>query len=84
MRPPICAVCRKRFAPSEGGKIYFKVSEDDKVYKEKLKEPGFTGHPPNLEWFCGKHLAKAKEYSDLYRIEALKIIKSIFEDTESE
>ncbi len=75
MRPPICTICKKRFAPREGGKIFFKESEEDKKYNERFKKPGFVGHKRGLEWFCPKHIDTAKKYKHLTAAEAIPKIK---------
>lgn len=81
MRPPICAICKERFSPPrEGGKIYFKLTEDQKAHNEKLKAPGVVGHPGGLEWFCNTHYGKAKEFRHLHSQEALKVISTYFEN----
>ena len=77
MRPPICAICKKRFTPRVGGKLVsFKETEADKKYNEKFKEPGVVGHKAHREWFCNEHLAKAKSLIHLSRKEAMEIMKT--------
>ncbi len=78
MMPPICSICHKRFSPEEGGLSYFAEDEEDKVYNEKLRQPGYTGHPSNAFWFCGLHIAEAKKHQNLYKKDALKILKEMF------
>lgn len=75
MRPPICAICKKRFAPSDGGKVYFKETEEQKEYNKRFDEPGFVGHPSHLEWFCEDHIEAAKELKNLSSTEAIKELK---------
>ncbi len=77
MRPPICYSCRKRFSPSkEGGKVRFKLSEEDKVYNKRFEKEGFVGHPKGLEWFCEKHIEKAKSLKHLTIKEASSLLKN--------
>ncbi|MHA1603837.1 MAG: hypothetical protein ACTSWF_04205 [Candidatus Freyarchaeota archaeon] len=47
MRPPICAICDKRFLDSEeGGLVYFKKRPSDYEWIKKMEEKGMVGHPP--------------------------------------
>ncbi|MBD3350154.1 MAG: hypothetical protein GF364_01555 [Candidatus Lokiarchaeota archaeon] len=78
MRPPICAICDKRFAPNEGGLVYFKKRESDKKWYKRAKEEYIIGHPPNAEWFCEDHYVKAKEYENLPLHEALEKLRREF------
>ncbi|MDX1419975.1 MAG: hypothetical protein R3181_08415 [Rubricoccaceae bacterium] len=66
MRPPVCAVCRDRFSPSEGGLVRF-------ADHEPLDHPG---HPTGLEWFCGRHLAAAEALADRPTAEALRRLRA--------
>ncbi len=77
MRPPICAVCNKRFSEG-GGLIQFKLSETDKERKKLFDQPGFVGHPPGLEWFCSEHINEAKKLKHLTLPEAMKILREKF------
>jgi len=70
MRPPICAVCGKRFFPTGddskgGGLIYFVERESDIEWRKHMKEIGGVGHPPNAEWFCAEHYPIAVKYQNL-------------------
>lgn len=79
MRPPICAICHKDFRADlgKGGTVSFKPTESDKSYNEKIRKRRMVGHPPNLEWFCNKHLKIAEKYKHLNRSEAIpKILRS--------
>ena len=75
MKPPICCICHNNFEPNEGGLIYFVETEEDKTANERLRQPGFVGHPPNAFWFCGEHYSEAKKLNDLTKTEAFKILK---------
>lgn len=57
MRPPICAVCFKRFSLNEGGGT---VAFAD---YEPLPD-GIVGHPKGLEWFCAEHIDAARLRKD--------------------
>lgn len=70
MRPPICAVCGERF--SGGGLVTFRRSAEDEDWHERQREEGFVGHPPDLEWFCDAHVARARALSALTRAEAMR------------
>ncbi|MEX2705471.1 MAG: hypothetical protein ACTSUQ_08630 [Candidatus Freyarchaeota archaeon] len=78
MRPPICAICDKRFLDSEeGGLVYFKKRPSDYEWIKKMEEKGMVGHPPYAEWFCGEHYPKAKELEHLTIDEAMKKLKNL-------
>jgi hypothetical protein len=72
MRPPICAICHDRFGPDEGGLVSFALDDAARAFHERRRtEPGFVGHPPEQEWFCGKHVAAARALTGLTRGKAL-------------
>ncbi len=77
MRPPICAVCYKRFS-NGGGLVRFVLTEEEQKRAEKFKQPGYVGHPPGLEWFCDEHWQAAKDLSNLTKTEALKQLRLKF------
>lgn len=78
MRPPICAICDKRLSKDDGGLIYFALRQSDIRWKKKAEKGNFIGHPPFVEWFCGKHYPKAEELSDLTIDKAMKKLKETF------
>lgn len=85
MRPPICAICKKRFSPrsaAPSGLVYFKLSEEDKARNDYMKEKRIKGHPRGREWFCEKHYSTAKEFNKLTLQEALPEIKTHIQDSE--
>jgi len=75
MRPPFCEICGEGFNPfgEDSGLLTFKPSPEDLEYLERLKQPGFTGHPPNVEWFCPTHLEMARKCTHLTLNEARKV-----------
>ncbi len=76
MRPPICAVCQKRFNPGKkSGLISFSLSHAEKIENLKFETPGYVGHPKGQEWFCEKHYHIAEKYQSLPLQEALPLIK---------
>ncbi len=79
MRPPICAICRKRFSPRKAngsGLVYFKLSEEEKARNDRMKEKRMKGHPSGREWFCEEHYSIAQKYNHLTRGEAIPEIKN--------
>lgn len=78
MRPPICCVCYTRFSPSssEGGLVYFKLSEQEEQFNQRMKDQRMVGHPKGRDWFCEQHFAKAKSLNDLTLKEALPILRN--------
>ena len=71
MRPPICAICRERFDPEEGGLVSFALGGSDDAWQKRMEARGAKGHPPWREWFCGLHVAAARERTHLSRADAL-------------
>jgi len=67
MKPPICAICNKRFELSgnDRGLIYFKKRQSDIEWYKKMKETEAKGHPPYARCFCQEHYKKAKELEHL-------------------
>jgi len=84
MRPPICAICRKRFSPSqtEGGLVYFKLTEEEEASNNRMKERRMIGHPKGREWFCEEHRSLAEAHKHLTQKEAITIIKKHIDQTD--
>lgn len=81
MRPPICAVCYKRFSPRKeppSGLIHFKLTEEEKEYNNEMLKLNKKGHPKGKEWFCEEHYLIAKKHQELTRSEALAILRKEF------
>lgn len=79
MRPPICEICGEDIEGEEGDLVSFARSPSDENWHEQArKDPGFVGHPPEMEWFCGKHIARARELSHLTRAEAMQLLTKEF------
>ena len=76
MRPPICAICHKRFSASkdEGGLVSFKETVEDKTFNLRFKT-GIVGHKRALEWFCGNHIEAARQHKHLTWSEAKPLIR---------
>jgi len=78
MRPPICALCDERLSEDDdqGGLVSFARTESDQDWLRRSQaEPGFVGHPPWQEWFCGRHIEAARELQHLSRGQALRRIR---------
>jgi hypothetical protein len=74
MRPPLCALCDQRFAPSDdsgAGLVSFARDPSDEAWYRRAEAPGFVGHPPHQEWFCATHAPLARGLSHLTRRQAL-------------
>jgi len=74
MKPPICAICDKRFETG-GGLVYFKEDNEDIEFNKRLSQPDFVGHPTNAFWFCELHISKAKELSHLSKRAAFEKLR---------
>ncbi len=79
MMPPICQICKEKFL-EKGGLVYFEETEDDKIQNERLRQPGFVGHPPNAFWFCENHFTEAQKLQNLNKHEAFKILNELFKN----
>ena len=79
MKPPICAICNKRFS-GEGGLIYFEETDEDIAFNKRIKQAGFVGHPSNAFWFCENHIISASKYSEITKTEAFKILRNLEEN----
>jgi hypothetical protein len=75
MMPPICAICGVRFEPPTGGLIGFQLTEEQKKFNERFKQPGFTGHPAGQHWFCQEHLEGAQMLAHFHDVEALALLR---------
>jgi len=75
MKPPVCRVCHKDLGPDEGGLVCFAKRPSDRDWDRRAAGPGFTGHPPDCDWFCGEHHGAALEHSHLPIDEAMGLIK---------
>ena len=76
MRPPIYAICHKRFRTSgEGSLVWFKEAEEDKVFNLKFKTTRTIGHKRALKWFCGNHIEAAKRCNYLTWSKAKPLIR---------
>ncbi|NHI92885.1 MAG: hypothetical protein EAX96_10320 [Candidatus Lokiarchaeota archaeon] len=79
MRPPKCAICGDEdFDLNIGGLIYFKKRQKDIDWEKRMNETGGVGHPPYAEWFCPKHIQKAKEVEHLTINDAFRKLRDIF------
>ncbi len=59
-------MCDEPFGPSEGGLLAFKLRPSDEAWERHAREqPGFCGHPPHEDWFCGEHRAAAEALAHL-------------------
>ena len=79
MKPPICAICNKRFNLQDGGLIYFSMRPSDYEWDKRREKSGKVGHPPYAAWFCGEHYEKAKELGNLKIDKAMSQIKSYYQ-----
>ena len=77
MRPPVCAVCDADLEPNEGGGLvgFRRRPEDEAWHRRSQEEPGFVGHPPDVEWFCAEPIDAARELSHLDLGEALRVLR---------
>ena len=62
---------------------YFAKRSSDIKWEERMKRIGGVGHPPYAEWFCGQHLPRAKELSNLTIDKAHTIMKEEFKTDRS-
>jgi hypothetical protein len=90
MRPPICEICDEKFGdddlnqPGQGGLVEFKPSLDDKAVIARMQVKGWTGHPPNVGWFCSKHIDEALAIRHISLREALGTLRKKLRDAETD
>lgn len=79
MRPPDCAICDERLDPFEGpgGLVSFARDPADADWYARQKRPGFVGHPPHEEWFCGAHIEIALAHTGLTRRAAMRDLRDL-------
>jgi hypothetical protein len=79
MRPPECAICDERFDPfgGPGGLVAFARDPDDADWYARAKRPGFVGHPPHEDWFCGVHAELARAQAGLTRRAAMRDLRVV-------
>lgn len=58
--------------------VRFSLSEADKAYNERFKQPGFVGHPRGKVWFCKEHIESARAVSNLTAKQAISQLKDKF------
>lgn len=59
MIPPVCALCRRPFAPDIYGGSTVRFADYEPL-------PALmVGMPRGLHWFCADHLQQALQYGDL-------------------
>ncbi|MEL6880170.1 MAG: hypothetical protein AAGM27_07490 [Cyanobacteria bacterium J06554_3] len=71
MKPPICAVCGKRFSPGKGedGGTTVKFADYAPLPERRV------GHPKGMVWVCSEHLEGARSHANLTTAEAIKKIR---------
>jgi hypothetical protein len=85
MRPPICEICDVRIEdeglnlPDHGGLVEFKPSVEDKEVIARMQIKGWTGHPPNMGWFCKLHIAEARAIRHMSLKEAMLLLRKKFQ-----
>ena len=58
MRPPICAVCGRDLRHSDEGELV-------QFADHAPLADGVCGHPQGLEWFCLRHIGRARRLAHL-------------------
>lgn len=64
VRPPVCEICDADLDPADvdGGLVTFQPDDDSRDWRRRAaEEPGFVGHQPDTGWFCGAHIAAARD-----------------------
>jgi hypothetical protein len=90
MRPPICEICDVKFGdddlnqPGQGGLVEFKPSLEDKAVIARMQVKGWVGHPPNMGWFCAKHVEDARAIRHMSLREAMLILRKKFKQAEED
>lgn len=81
MKPPICRICGKKLENGEGSLVSFTLTESDRVWKAHMAKIGGIGHPPWMDWFCEKHIAKAQSLANYDIGTAITMMKQDIENS---
>ncbi|MFD0852848.1 hypothetical protein ACFQ07_11460 [Actinomadura adrarensis] len=84
MRPPRCFLCGLTHWDLDGGEgidasftlVHFGLNAEEQALAEARDREGWVGHPENVEWFCGEHVAQAKAKEHLHWREALTQLRN--------
>ena len=68
MKPPICAVCRRRRPKATVDRLV-RFSDYEPL------PPRMVGHPKGLHWFCSDHVEAAKALADKPWSEARALLR---------
>ena len=82
MRPPECAVCGRTDPATR--LVRFALDGEARAWRVRAREEGFVGHPPDEEWFCGRHLSAAEALSHRTRLVALRMLCATVEASDVE
>ena len=74
MRPPECVICGDRGAGVQ--LLSFATDAEAADWHKRAREEGFTGHPPDEEWFCATHAAQARPLTDRPLRDALRAMRT--------
>ncbi len=76
MRPPICVICDADADPDDGALLSFRKDAHAVAWHQAATaEPGFVGHPPDVEWFCEAHADAASALTHLTLGEAVSHLR---------
>jgi hypothetical protein len=84
MPPSICEICDAQLGDDDlnqmgqGGALEFKPSSEDKEIIARMQVKGWTGHPPNMGWFCREHIEEARAIRHFSKKEALISLRKKF------
>lgn len=59
MRPPECEVCGSEADPTADALVRFAPTDASLAWRARAGA-GMVGHPPDVGWFCTRHLAQAR------------------------
>lgn len=77
MMPPNCCLCDKGIKTGDQCRLicFSKTESDRQWHAMALSEDGFTGHPPNCDWFCDTHAETARAFSHCELSAALRYLR---------
>ncbi len=77
MMPPNCCLCDNGIETGHQCElIYFSKTESDQQWHAMAAtETGFTGHPPDCDWFCAIHTETAKSFIHVDLATALRHLR---------
>lgn len=78
MMPPNCCLCDKGHETGDACELicFYRTESDQEWHVQAASPRGFTGHPPDCDWFCESHAETARSLMHCDRSSALLHIRT--------